>query len=138
MTELAKLMFNCTRGMAMLTANMLAKGMHHPAETSYDSRLTSPMPEPSMSSPFMSLMAALYPAYWLKLAAGMLERLEIPQSQPARRLPAPSVLDKVTQAPETLAPAKLVPSGRATGLPSGPPASASIAARKITGWGPMP
>jgi hypothetical protein len=137
MTDLPKFMFNCTRDISMLGANMLgakklidafnaAAQMAQTTQTSPGDSCCTISPAPTFSAmPTISLMDALYPVTWLKLASGLLEVIGGIESAGSRRGRAlVSVLDRMPGAMDSPPAQKSLPAA----TPSAP----------STGWGPMP
>jgi hypothetical protein len=74
--------------------------------------------------PSMSMIEALYPLYWLKLAGGLLNKLA--QAAPLEHRPMTSVLDHIPDLLESSPASK-----------SSPSAPVHLHTQS-TGWGPMP
>lgn len=130
MTDLARLMFNCTRAVSMAGAKTILDALGPEGAPMAQSQKGAPaslMPMPSMpisSMPMPPMMEALFPLFWLKLAAGLLYRRE--HASPMDHPPMASVLDR--------APALLEPPPAPKSLPS----AAVPLPTQSTGWGPMP
>src|SRR5689334_7954829 len=95
-----------------------------PEDSSSTAVSVSPMSADSQlgALPFYSVVEAMYPTFWLKLAAGFLRQLDPPP--PVDEARTVSVLD---QAP-----------GMLDSLPGQAPHAPRPSAAVSTGWGPMP
>jgi hypothetical protein len=126
MTGLAQLMLNCTRDVSMLGAKKMLEALN------VDSRMipaprdasgcliTCPGAGVTQPEGPLSMLEALYPLYWLKLASGLMGRLEGARPDAT----TVSVLDRA-------------PSVLSSPSPQQSP-SRTVSAAPATGWGPMP
>ena len=126
MTGLAKFMLNCTRDVSMLGAKKMLEALNvdsrmiqAPNDLSSCSISMPACGMPQVQSP-MSMLEAFYPVYWLKLASGLMGRLEGARPD----MTTMSVLDRTPSVLNAFSPQQSPPR--------------TVASAPATGWGPMP